>query len=110
MISRKDDNMKEFNEIIKESRPTLVDFYATWCGPCRHQMPIIDEVKDSCGDRANVIKIDVDKDRELASQYRIQSIPTIVVFKSGEVVWRASGLQSYDKLISVLNQVCGNAT
>lgn len=110
MILRKDDNMKQFNEIIKESRPTLVDFYATWCGPCQHQMPIIDKVKDSCGDRANVIKIDVDKDRELASQYRIQSIPTIVVFKSGEVVWRASGLQSYDKLMSVLNQVCGNAT
>ena len=108
MISRKDDNMKEFNEIIKESRPTLVDFYATWCGPCRHQMPIIEKVKDSCGDRANVIKIDVDKDRELASQYRIQSIPTIVVFKSGEVVWRASGLQSYDKLMSVLSQMSGN--
>ena len=59
MILRKDDNMKQFNEIIKESRPTVVDFYATWCGPCQHQMPIIDKVKDSCGDRANVIKIDV---------------------------------------------------
>lgn len=100
--------MKEFNEIIKESRPTLVDFYATWCGPCRHQLPIIDMVKAEYGDRTNVIKIDVDKDRELASQYRIQSIPTIVVFKSGEVVWRASGLQSYDKLISVLNQLCAD--
>ena len=108
MLSQKDENMKEFNEIIKESRPTLVDFYATWCGPCRHQMPIIEKVKDGCGDRANVIKIDVDKDRELASQYRIQSIPTIVVFKSGEVVWRASGLQSYDKLMSVLSQMSGN--
>jgi thioredoxin 1 len=69
---------------------------------------IVEKVKDSCGDRANVIKIDVDKDRELASQYRIQSIPTIVVFKSGEVVWRASGLQSYDKLMSVLSQMSGN--
>lgn len=97
--------MKNFEEIISESRPTVVDFYATWCGPCRRQIPIIDNFKEKMGDVVNVIKIDVDQERELADKYRIQSVPTIMIFKNGEVMWRGSGLQSHTDLMVALNGV-----
>lgn len=97
--------MKNFEEIISESRPTVVDFYATWCGPCRRQIPIIDNFKEKMGDVVNVIKIDIDQERELADKYRIQSVPTIMIFKNGEVMWRGSGLQSHTDLMVALNGV-----
>lgn len=97
--------MKNFEEIISESRPTVVDFYATWCGPCRRQIPIIDNFKEKMGDVVNVIKVDVDQERELADKYRIQSVPTIMIFKNGEVMWRGSGLQSHTDLMVALNGV-----
>ncbi|MBQ2838282.1 MAG: thioredoxin [Muribaculaceae bacterium] len=97
--------MKNFEEIISESRPTVVDFYATWCGPCRRQIPIIDNFKEKMGDVVNVIKVDIDQERELADKYRIQSVPTIMIFKNGEVMWRGSGLQSHTDLMVALNGV-----
>lgn len=97
--------MKNFDEIISESRPTVVDFYATWCGPCRRQIPIIDNLKARLGDEVNVVKIDIDQEKELAKRYRIQSVPTIMIFKNGEVVWRASGIQSHADLMIALNGV-----
>ena len=97
--------MKQFDEIIKDSRPTVVDFYATWCGPCRRQIPIIDNFKSKMGDEVNVIKVDVDEDKELADRYRIRSVPTILIFKSGEVMWRASGIQSHTDLMVALNGI-----
>ena len=97
--------MKQFDEIIRDSRPTVVDFYATWCGPCRRQIPIIDNFKSKMGDEVNVIKVDVDEDKELADRYRIRSVPTILIFKSGEVMWRASGIQSHTDLMVALNGI-----
>lgn len=90
--------MKEFNEIINDTKPTLVDFFATWCGPCKTQSPIIDRVKADVGDSVNVIKVDIDRNRELASRYRVQSVPTLILFSGGEAVWRAVGVHPADVL------------
>ena len=85
--------MNEFDKLIKEDKPTLVDFFATWCGPCKMQAPILEEVKKNVGDKANIIKIDIDKNEDLARKYNVQSIPTLIMFKNGEAIWRAVGLQ-----------------
>lgn len=90
--------MSDFNKLINESKPTLVDFFATWCGPCRMQGPILEEVKQRVGDTANVVKIDIDKNQELAAQYGVRSVPTLIMFKGGEAVWRAVGVQQADLL------------
>lgn len=85
--------MSDFFEIIGSEKPTLVDFFATWCGPCKMQAPILEKVKENVGDRANIIKIDIDRNQEVAAQYHVQSVPTLILFKNGEAVWRAVGVQ-----------------
>lgn len=90
--------MNEFDKLINENKPTLVDFFATWCGPCKMQAPILEEVKKNVGDKANIIKIDIDKNEDLARKYNVQSIPTLIMFKNGEAIWRAVGLQQADIL------------
>ena len=72
--------MNDFNELIKSDKPTLVDFFATWCGPCRMQGPVLEDVKNKVGDAANVLKVDIDKNIELAQRYRVQSVPTLILF------------------------------
>ncbi|MDD5838727.1 MAG: thioredoxin [Bacteroidales bacterium] len=94
--------MNDFEKLINESKPTLVDFFATWCVPCKMQSPIIEEVKNEIGDKANVVKVDIDKNRALATQYNVQSIPTLILFVKGEPVWRAVGLQQRDALVKKL--------
>ncbi len=76
---------------------------ATWCGPCRAQAPILEDVKQRVGDKANIIKIDIDKNRDLAMAYRVQSVPTLIMFKNGEAVWRAVGVQQADELERKIN-------
>jgi thioredoxin 1 len=88
-----------FNDLIKGDRPVLVDFYADWCGPCRMMPPILKELKRSLGDGVEVIKIDVDKNQQLATTLRIQSIPTLVLYKKGKIVWRQAGVPSAAALI-----------
>lgn len=90
--------MSDFNQFIQENKPTLVDFFATWCGPCRVQGPILEEVKQRLGDKANILKVDIDQNQELAAIYRVQSVPTLILFKNGEAVWRAVGVQQADEL------------
>ncbi|MCI9607726.1 MAG: thioredoxin [Muribaculaceae bacterium] len=90
--------MADFNEIIKESKPTLVDFFATWCGPCKLQGPILEEVKNKLGDAVNILKVDVDQNPELSQQFSIRSVPTLILFKDGEAVWRGYGLHQADML------------
>lgn len=94
--------MNDFEKLINESKPTLVDFFATWCVPCKMQSPIIEEVKNEIGDKANVVKVDIDKNRALATQYNVQSIPTLILFVNGEPVWRAVGLQQREALVKKL--------
>ncbi len=95
--------MSEFNDIIKSEKPTLVDFYATWCGPCKVQAPILEKVKEAVGDAATIIKVDVDANQALAQEYRVQSIPTLILFQNGEAQWRGYGVHQADQLIDKIN-------
>jgi len=84
--------MGNFEEIIKSSTPTLVDFFATWCGPCKMMTPILEQVSSEIGEGAKVLKIDVDKNRDVSAKYGIRSVPTLLLFKEGNVVWRQAGV------------------
>lgn len=90
--------MNDFSELIGQNKPTLVDFFATWCGPCKMQAPILEQLKENVGETANVIKVDIDRNQQLAAQYRVQSVPTLIMFKNGEPVWRAVGVQTLELL------------
>lgn len=83
--------MNNFKEIINSDVPVLVDFYATWCGPCKAMAPVIESIANEVQGKARVLKIDVDKNRALAAKFTIQSVPTLMIFKNGNVVWRHSG-------------------
>jgi thioredoxin 1 len=84
-------NMSKFKEIISSDKPTLVDFYATWCGPCQQMSPIFDRLKTKMSSEIRVVKIDVDKNQELVSKFKIRSVPTIILFRKGEIIWKYSG-------------------
>ncbi len=99
---------EKFSEAIASSTPTLVDFYATWCGPCQMMHPILQELKEKVGETARILKIDVDKNMELAAEFNVQSVPTLIVFKEGIVRWRQSGVQRADTLAKILSEVAGS--
>lgn len=90
--------------MIAGTKPVLVDFYATWCAPCKMQSPVLDEVKRRMGDDIVVVKVDVDHNREVAVAYHVQSIPTLMVFRGGEMLWRGTGLHQADDLVERLRQ------
>lgn len=95
---------KSFSEIIKSPTPTLVDFYAEWCGPCKTMKPILDDLKNKIGSKAKIITIDVDKNQHAASVYKIKGVPTLILFKNGEILWKQSGVVQGAKLKSLIDQ------
>lgn len=91
-----------FESIINSHQPVLIDFYAEWCGPCKAQSPILKEIASELGEKIKVIKIDVDKNPEIAMKYRIQGVPTLMVFKNGQQVFRQSGMMSKPQIYNIL--------
>ena len=104
-----DTNVKpSFGDLIKGHKPVLVDFSAEWCGPCKMMPPILKELKDKVGESVTILKLDIDKNPAVASAYQIQSVPTLIVFRDGEVKWRQSGVVRADQLKYVLDGVLQN--
>ena len=97
--------MEKFNEMINGEQLTLVDFFATWCGPCKMMHPILEQLKEKMGDDIRILKVDVDKNEALSMQYRIQSVPTLMLFKKGEMLWRQSGAMSLNDLMQKISQL-----
>ena len=97
--------MEKFNEMINGEQLTLVDFFATWCGPCKMMHLILEQLKEKMGDDIRILKVDVDKNEALSMQYRIQSVPTLMLFKKGEMLWRQSGAMSLNDLMQKISQL-----
>jgi thioredoxin 1 len=94
--------MSNFDTIIKSEKPVLIDFFATWCGPCKMLGPILKEVKDSLGDRISIIKIDVDKNQQIAAKYQVRGVPTMILFQNGKQLWRQSGVLNKEDIIKII--------
>lgn len=94
--------MSNFDAIIQSEKPVLVDFFATWCGPCKMLSPILREVKDSLGDTVSIIKIDVDKNQQISSKYQVRGVPTMILFQNGKQLWRQSGVLTKEEIIKTI--------
>lgn len=97
--------MSKFNELINSDQPVLVDFSAEWCGPCKMMAPILKEVISQVNGKARIIKVDIDKNPAAAARYGVQSVPTLIVFKKGEIKWRQSGVVPGNQLVGILEKL-----
>ncbi len=91
-----------FEKLISSEKPVLIDFYADWCGPCKMQSPILREVSEEIDGKARIIKIDVDKNQNIAGRFQVRGVPTLILFKKGEIVWRKSGVSSKNELVQLI--------
>lgn len=98
--------MENFQELISSETPVLIDYYATWCGPCKMMHPVLDDLKERMGDRVKIVKIDVDvpANRQSVYEYQIQSVPTLMLFKQGKMLWRKSGVVSATELQEIIEK------
>lgn len=98
--------MENFQELISSETPMLIDYYATWCGPCKMMHPVLDDLKELMGDRVKIVKIDVDvpANRQSVYEYQIQSVPTLMLFKQGKMLWRKSGVVSATELQEIIEK------
>jgi thioredoxin 1 len=101
--------MDKFEQLINSGKTVLVDFFATWCGPCQMLAPILKEVKEEMGDKVTIIKIDVDKNQHLMSrpQFQVRGVPTLMLFRNGKMLWRQSGVLPKEEIIRAINQFAG---
>ena len=96
--------MSKFKEIVSSPVPSLVDFYATWCRPCQTMMPILEQIKAKLGSKIRIIKIDIDKSPAAAQTYNVQSVPTLIIFQNGKMLWRQSGVVQATQLEKIIEQ------
>lgn len=95
---------KKFQELIQSERPVLIDFFATWCQPCKVQSSVLNSVKEQIGDKARIVKIDVDQFPTIASENGVRGVPTLAIFKNGELLWKESGVHDVNSLVGLLEQ------
>lgn len=91
-----------FQNLIDSDKPVLIDFFATWCGPCQMLGPILKDVKESLGERISIIKVDVDKNQELAAMQQVRGVPTMMLYQNGKQLWRQSGVLSKEEIIKII--------
>ena len=93
----------KFSELTNQNRPVLIDFYADWCSPCKIMSPILEDLKSELGDEINIVKVDVDKNLSVATKFQIKGVPTLILFQSGKLLWRQSGVLQKSELINIIN-------
>ena len=95
----------QFSQLINQEKPVIIDFYADWCGPCKMMAPMLEQIKDEYDDQIKIYKIDIDKNRSLTEKYQVQAVPTVMIFKSGQLGWRVAGVPSIQEVRNQVNKL-----